>query len=182
MKKLDMNELVSRTEGVIYKVEPIEIKELGITIKKYMPIEEKYGLVNRIFNMLYDIDSGIYDSVNATFLVPVIVLEAYSSDIEFPKDMSDLDATGIYDMLLFTGAWNNIKSVLYTELIEINNLIKAKIEMEYRKKDLENPLFEMLKDFSSKTPEELSEVSKIAEELMQKDGVKEMIDFKKESR
>jgi len=176
---MNINELIKGDliENEVYG-KKIEIPSLGFSLKTYMSIEEKVGLAHRLLSVLFDPEKSLYDSVNAKFLIPVFFVEAYCQDIEFPKDMENLDATGVYDYLSASGSLCEINKLLGHELIELKSIISELVKMEYRKHDSKNPMEDFLGDISTKNPEDLEKMTEQMSELMKDQNVKDMIKFK----
>jgi hypothetical protein len=177
--KICINDLI---KGDLIELEvygkKVEIPSLGFSLKSYMSIEEKVGLAHRLLSVLFDPEKSIYDSVNAKFLIPVFFLEAYCEDIQFPDNMEDMDATGVYDYLLASGSMYEINELLGHELAELKSVIDEIVKMEYRKHDSKNPMADFLGDISTKNPEDLEKMTNQIGELMKDENVQNMIKFK----
>jgi hypothetical protein len=173
---MNINEFVKNFEDVIYGGELIEIASLSIRVKRYIPIEQKIGLANRLFNMLYS--DGIFDYINGTFLMPIMILKEYCDELEFPKNIEDLDATGFYDTLCVSGAMDEINLKLGKEILEIKELVEKFVLINNTKEQMKNPLMDLLGDAMSKTPEDIEAMRKQANELMADENIKNMLEFK----
>lgn len=176
---MKVNEFVKNFEDVIYKKELIEIESLSIRVKKYIQIEQKVGLANRLFNSMYN--GEYFDYVNAKFLVPVMILKEYSEDLEFPENIEDLDATGFYDALCVSGAMDEINDKLGSEIKEINDLLLDIIKIVKEKKESEDPMSKLISDAMAKTPEDIEKMKTQADELMNNPNIKQMLEFKNRS-
>jgi len=168
---MKMNKFVKQFEDVIYTKET-KMLESGLEIRTYLPIEEKYGLVNILFNLLYDGENNVFDYVNAEIFVPAFVFERYAENVDLEDEDSDI--TGFYDYLKLSDSIKYLES----EIEDVKKLLEAKVKMVYRQKDSENPLFDLLKDYESKSPEEISAMQEKIKELSNDDSLQKILNFK----
>lgn len=176
---MNINKLIEYTQNSVYN-KHIEIPSLGINLLKYKPIEEKFGLAKRLFAMLYDSEANIYDGVNAKMFIPVFFIEAYCDDIQLPKNVDELDITGIYDALCASGALEEIHTLLKHEIEEVESIINELVKIEYRKFDSKNVLADFLGNIVDKNPEDIEKMTSQIKELMQDENVRNMIKFKEQ--
>lgn len=181
--KINMNDLVKRTEDIVYSQEnKILIESLGVELRRYLPIEQKYGLASKLFQVLYDSEQKIFDYINYITFSYVFILEKYAEALVFPENTEDLDVEGIYNMLVFSGAKEEINEKMEGEISEIKALIDAMIAIEYRKTDIKNPMSDFLSNVSSKSTEEISEIQKQANELMKNENIIKMLELKEKAK
>jgi hypothetical protein len=176
---MNINKLIENTDELVYG-KKVEIPSLGIELVTYKSIESKFGLAKRLLSVLFDYEKGVYDGVNAKMFIPIFFLEAYSDDLEFPEDMTDLDVSGLYDMISVSGVLQEIYVLLGHELLELESIMDEIVKIEYRKKDSKNPLEDFLKDIEGKNPEDIEKMTSQIKELMKDENVQNMVKFKEQ--
>lgn len=175
----NMNNLVKNTdiENLIYG-QTIEIPSLMVRFKRYLPIEEKFGLASRIVSCLYDEDTNIYDGANEIMFLPVYFAEAYCKEYVFPKDETETDISGIYDFFKSSGALDEIHQYLGSEISEVEILIKEIVNIKYKKNSIQSLLSRFLKDIQSKTPEEIEKLVSTVSNLSKDENILNMLNLK----
>ena len=179
MKSMNMNKLIkgNSIEDLVYG-QTVEIPSLGISMKKYISIAQKLGLAKRILAVTYDLESNTYDGVNAKILIPVYFIEEYSDEIEFPSKIEELDAVGIYDYLMVSGALSEINAIIGSELKEVISIIHELVKIKYIQLERQNPIADFLGDIGNKNPEDVDKMMEQAKTMMGDNDFKDMIKFR----
>lgn len=106
MAKINLKQLIT-----IKATEPvtININNIDITVKQYLPLDEKMELVQRVLNRAVD-ETGFFSPMRLEVILELEIIRTYT-DINITDKM--MDAPGkVYDQVENNGIWRNILSIL----------------------------------------------------------------------
>lgn len=158
---MKIEKLLKETESIIYGGN-YEVN--GVTLKRYLPYAQKVGLATRLVKLL--LENEVYDGVNGKMFVPVFLFKESVTNLEFPKNLEEIDVDGVYDYLCISETLEN--GFFQRELNELNSIVNELVKIEYRKKDIINPLDKLIEEASGKTLEEIEKMQQEAKDLLGK--------------
>ena len=143
-----------------------------IQIKEYLPIEDKISVIERIVNQSLD-DNNFANPARIQINTVLEIIFAYTN-INF-TDKQKEDRLGLYDLLVSSGLWYQIKDKLEEvgELKIIVNTSRAVIDEVYKYKDSALGILQAVS-------EDYSNLDLDAEKLREKIGNKENVEFLKD--
>ena len=106
MAKINLKQLIT-----IKAIEPItvNINNIDITVKQYLPLDEKMELVQRVLNRAVD-ETGFFSPMRLDVILELEIIRTYT-DINITDKM--MDAPGkIYDQIENNGIWRDILATL----------------------------------------------------------------------
>ena len=106
MAKINLKQLIT-----IKAIEPItiNINNIDITVKQYLPLDEKMELVQRVLNRAVD-ETGFFSPMRLEVILELEIIRTYT-DINITDKMMDTPGK-IYDQIENNGIWNNILTTL----------------------------------------------------------------------
>lgn len=151
---------------------PLEWGDQIIQIKEYLPVEDKIGVIERIVNQSLD-DNNFANPARIMINTVLEVIFAYTTNINF-TDKQKEDRLGLYDLLVSSGLWGQIKDNLEKtgELKVIIDTSRAVIDEIYKYK---NSALGILQAVS----EDYSNLDLDATKIQEKIGNKENVEFLK---
>lgn len=151
---------------------PLEWGDQIIQIKEYLPIEDKIGVIERIVNQSLD-DNNFANPARMMINTTLEIIFAYAVNINF-TDKQKEDRLGLYDLLVSSGLWGQIKDSLEKtgELKVIIDTSRAVIDEIYKYK---NSALGILQAVS----EDYSNLDLDATKIQEKIGNKENVEFLK---
>ena len=143
-----------------------------IEIKEYLPIEDKIGVIERIVNQSLD-DNNFANPARIMINTTLEIMFAYTN-INF-TDKQKEDRLGLYDLLVSSGLWDQIKDKLdeIGELKIINKTVNDVIDEIYKYKNSAMGILQVIS-------EDYSNLDLDAEKIRDKLGKKENMEFLKE--
>ena len=143
-----------------------------IEIKEYLPIEDKIGVIERIVNQSLD-DNNFANPARIMINTTLEIMFAYTN-INF-TDKQKEDRLGLYDLLVSSGLWDQIKDKLdeIGELKIINKTVNDVIDEIYKYKNSAMGILQVIS-------EDYSNLDLDAEKIRDKLGNKENMEFLKE--
>lgn len=106
MAKINLKQLITikATESVT-----ININNIDITVKQYLPLDEKMELVQRVLNRAVD-ETGFFSPMRLEVILELEIIRTYT-DINITDKM--MDAPGkVYDQIENNGIWRGISSTI----------------------------------------------------------------------
>lgn len=101
-----LNELVSKNETLEDKV--IEINNKKVTIKSYLPIEEKYSLIMDLINVVAQEDYHYLNTLQEDILITILIIKYYTDiNLDGNQNMAE-----IYDLACTSGLWHKIEEAI----------------------------------------------------------------------
>lgn len=106
MAKINLKQLIT-----IKATEPvtININNIDITVKQYLPLDEKMELVQRVLNRAVD-ETGFFSPMRLEVILELEVIRTYTN-INITDKMMD-DPGKIYDQIENNGIWRGISSTI----------------------------------------------------------------------
>ena len=106
-------------------------EEVYYEVKHYLSFKEKLELISRIINNSID-DNGFYNPMRVKMFMTLEIVYFYTN-LTFTEKMKE-DPFKLYDLLVSTNIFNEVKSVIGEEWEEINNGVISTIKniYEYR--------------------------------------------------
>lgn len=106
MAKINLKQLIT-----IKATEPvtININNVDITVKQYLPLDEKMELVQRVLNRAVD-ETGFFSPMRLEVILELEVIRTYTN-INITDKMMD-DPGKIYDQIENNGIWRDISSTI----------------------------------------------------------------------
>lgn len=144
----------------------------GISIKilKYLPVNEKYNLINDV--LLKSYENGIYNPIRLDMYFALNLVYKYSN-ISFTEKQKE-DEAKIYDTLQSTGIMDKIIDAIEDD--EYNNLYTLLVETEDKYYEYRKTISGMLNDFSNQLNENADFLKEISESF-DPNQFKNVLDF-----
>jgi len=130
---------------------------ISIEVLKYLPINEKYNLINRVLEKSYE--NGIYHPAKLDMQFALNLVYLYSN-ISF-TDKQKEDEEKLYDTLQSNGILDKIIDAIEDD--EYNNLYTMLVETEDKNQEYRKTIAGMLNDFSTQLSEKENLLKEIAE-------------------
>lgn len=128
-----------------------------VEVLKYIPIKEKYNLINTV--LLKSYDDGIYNPVKMDMYFALNLIYLYSN-ISFTEKQKE-DEEKIYDTLQSNGVMDKIIDTIEDE--EYNNIYTMLVETEDKYNEYRKTIAGMLNDFSKQLNENADLLKQITE-------------------
>ena len=107
------------------------IGEFEITVRNYLPIQEKLALISRIIELSHDADNNFSNPLRVQVYRTIEIIRYYT-DITFTDKQLE-DVPKLYDQIISAGLWGQLSEVIpQTELMEVYNGIDVSIESIYK--------------------------------------------------
>ena len=133
MAKVPFSKFQAKVNNEVTKLSYCNLagEEICYEVKHYIPFIEKLELVSRIINHSID-DNGFYNPMRIKYNMVLEVIYAYTN-LSFTEKMKE-DPFKLYDLLVSTNIFDEVKSVIGKEWEEINNGVISTIKniYEYR--------------------------------------------------
>ena len=152
---------------------PLEWNGQVIEIKEYLPIEDKISVIEHIVNQSLD-DNNFANPARIMINTVLEVIFAYTANINF-TDKQKEDRLGLYDLLVSSGLWYQIKDRL-EEIGELKIIIstsRAVIDEIYKYKNSALGILQAVN-------EDYSNLDLDATKIQEKIGNKENVEFLKD--
>lgn len=106
MAKINLKQLIT-----IKAIEPItiNINNIDITVKQYLPLDEKMELVQRVLNRAVD-ETGFFSPMRLDVILELEIIRTYT-DINITDKMMDTPGK-VYDQIENNGIWRDILATL----------------------------------------------------------------------
>lgn len=106
MAKINLKQLIT-----IKATEPItiNINNIDITVKQYLPLDEKMELVQRVLNRAVD-ETGFFSPMRLDVILELEIIRTYT-DINITDKMMDTPGK-VYDQIENNGIWRDILTTL----------------------------------------------------------------------
>jgi hypothetical protein len=88
------------------EIVPVQIGEVTIGVKKYLPVQEKLALIGRVIELAHDLENNYSNPVKVEIYTILEVIKAYT-DITFTEKQEE-DIPKLYDQFISSGAWDTI--------------------------------------------------------------------------
>lgn len=151
---------------------PVQIGEVTVTVKKYLPAQEKLRLIGRVVTWAHEEDYYFANPVKADIITAIEVLLAYT-DIVF-TDKQKEDIPKLFDTCMTNGLFDIIFSAIPDkELKIIDEGIAKTIEAIYK---YQNSVMGILEQVKTDYDATSFDIDNLAKQL----GNKENIEFVKE--
>lgn len=143
---------------------------ISIEILKYLPVNEKYNLINDV--LLKSYENGIYNPIRLDMYFALNLIYKYSN-INFTEKQKE-DEAKIYDTLQSTGIMDKIIDAIEDD--EYNNLYTLLVETEDKYYEYRKTISGMLNDFSNQLNENADFLKEISESF-DPNQFKNVLDF-----
>ena len=143
---------------------------ISIEILKYLPVNEKYNLINDV--LLKSYEDGIYNPIRLDMYFALNLVYKYSN-INFTEKQKE-DEAKIYDTLQSTGIMDKIIDAIEDD--EYNNLYTLLVETEDKYHEYHKTISGMLNDFSNQLNENADFLKEISESF-DPNQFKNVLDF-----
>lgn len=143
---------------------------ISIEILKYLPVNEKYNLINDV--LLKSYENGIYNPIRLDMYFALNLVYKYSN-INFTEKQKE-DEAKIYDTLQSTGIMDKIIDAIEDD--EYNNLYTLLVETEDKYYEYRKTISGMLNDFSNQLNENADFLKEISESF-DPNQFKNVLDF-----
>lgn len=143
---------------------------ISIEILKYLPVNEKYNLINDV--LLKSYENGIYNPIRLDMYFVLNLVYKYSN-ISFTEKQKENEAK-IYDTLQSTGIMDKIIDAIEDD--EYNNLYTLLVETEDKYYEYRKTISGMLNDFSNQLNENADFLKEISESF-DPNQFKNVLDF-----
>lgn len=143
---------------------------ISIEILKYLPVNEKYNLINDV--LLKSYENGIYNPIRLDMYFALNLVYKYSN-ISFTEKQKENEAK-IYDTLQSTGIMDKIIDAIEDD--EYNNLYTLLVETEDKYYEYRKTISGMLNDFSNQLNENADFLKEISESF-DPNQFKNVLDF-----
>lgn len=130
---------------------------ISIEILKYLPVNEKYNLINDV--LLKSYENGIYNPIRLDMYFALNLVYKYSN-ISFTEKQKE-DEAKIYDTLQSTGIMDKIIDAIEDD--EYNNLYTLLVETEDKYHEYRKTIAGMLNDFSKQLNENADLLKELTE-------------------
>ena len=143
---------------------------ISIEILKYLPVNEKYNLINDV--LLKSYENGIYNPIRLDMYFALNLVYKYSN-ISFTEKQKENEAK-TYDTLQSTGIMDKIIDAIEDD--EYNNLYTLLVETEDKYYEYRKTISGMLNDFSNQLNENADFLKEISESF-DPNQFKNVLDF-----
>ena len=153
---------------------PVQIGEETITVKQYLPIQEKLELIGNVVMAAHEQDENYSNPVKAGVYRDLEVIFAYTNISFTDKQKEDLPK--LYDMLYSSGIIAEVlKNIPEDEYMEIVFGVRDSIEAIYKYQNSVLGILENIKTDYSNTEFDVSNLQKTIEDLSKSPIVKEVL-------
>ena len=136
--------------------------------KKFLPYDEKVGIVYSALNNSFDAESNIYNRIGLDSLLKYLIIVSYITDINFPKHKTDDgmadNVQEIVDICFSSGVYQGLIENIKEDYEHILFLLDEKIKEENEMKHFSNLLSKMITQISELDNGKIDEmVEKVSE-------------------
>lgn len=155
---------------------PVQIGEETITVKQYLPIQEKLELIGNVVMAAHEQDENYSNPVKAGVYRDLEVIFAYTNISFTDKQKEDLPK--LYDMLYSSGIIDTIiKNIPEDEYMEIVFGIRDSIEAIYKYQNSALGILNGIKEGYSETEFNIEDMQKAVKELADSPVLKSVMNY-----
>ena len=152
---------------------PLQLGEETITIKQYLPIQEKLALIGRVIMQAHEQDANYSNPVKVAVIIDLELIFAYTN-INF-TDKQKEDIPKLYDLLYSSGILDKILAAIpEDERFVIDIGVRDSIEAIYKYQNSILGLFDVIKNGYTETEIDIEKMQKSIEELSNMPMLKEL--------
>lgn len=113
-----------------FPTETITWNDQEIEVKKYLPIEDKIKIVEKVLNESVD-DNGYYNVIRLDVYTVVEAMLAYTNITVTEKQRED--TLKLYDAFISSGLYNNVfQNIAFNDFCDLEDFIKVSIDNIYK--------------------------------------------------
>lgn len=153
---------------------PVQIGEQTISVRQYLPIQEKLGLISRVIELAHEQDYNYSNPIKAQVYLELEMIYAYS-DISFTEKQKE-DPAKLYDELWTSGILNDIINTIPDDEIAIlQEGMEATIESIYKYQNSALGILDGVKNSYSETELDVEKLKIAVEELQKSNLITEIV-------
>lgn len=95
---------------------PLQINDITVSVKKYLPLEDKIAIIDTVINNCYDEQADFYNNCKIEVLLDLEIIYNYT-DISFTAKQKE-NVYQLYDILNTNGIIEQVKEIIHPDEYE----------------------------------------------------------------